>query len=80
MVQSVDEASLRVGGVEFRLPDDPDALVPAGVEPGAVVRVTYRVDATNAAELLLVAVMVEILSPATQDTTADSGAPPPPAG
>ena len=80
-VQSVDQALLRVGGVNFRLPDGDSAVVPSGVEPGAVVRVTYRVDSTNADGPLLVVVMVEVVSLVTQDeAAADSGAPPPPAG
>ncbi len=81
VVQSAEESVLRVGGVEFRIPDDPADLVPGGVEPGAVVRVTYRVDATNPDDPLLLVVMVELIAPATQDTAeAGSGSLPPPAG
>ena len=81
IVQSVEENVLRVGGVEFRIPDDPADLVPDGVEPGAVVRVAYRVDATNPDDPLLVVVMVELIAPATQDAAeAGSGSLPPPAG
>ncbi len=80
MVQSVEASALRVGGVEFRLPDDPADLVPGGVEPGAVVRVTYRVDATNPDAPVLVAVLIELVSPATQEAAAVDGSAPPPVG
>ena len=80
VVQSVDQALLRVGGIDFRLPDGDSAVVPSGVEPGAVVRITYRVDATSVDGPLLVVVMVEIVSLPTQEATAGTGALPPPAG
>ena len=80
-VQSLADGVLRVAGVEIRLPDDPADLVPAGVEPGAVVRVAYRVDTTNVEASLLVAVQIEVIAPATQDAAeAGSGPLPPPAG
>jgi len=81
VVQSVAEGVLQVGGVEFRLPDDAADLVPAGLEPGAVVRIAYRVDTTNLEASMLVAVQIELIAPATQDAAeAGSGPLPPPAG
>ena len=81
VVQSVAEGVLRVGGVEFRLPDHPADLVPAGLEPGAVVRVAYSVDTTNLEASLLVAVRIEVITPADKETAAADGKPlPPPAG
>ncbi len=81
VVQSLAEGVLRVGGVEFRLPDDAADLVPAGLEPGAVVRVAYSVDTTNLEASLLVAVRIEVITPADKETAAADGKSlPPPAG
>ena len=81
IVQSVAENVLRVGGVEFWIPDDAADLVPDGVEPGAVVRIAYRVDATDPDDPLLLVVTVELIAPATEDAAeAGSVSLPPPAG
>jgi hypothetical protein len=81
IVQGIDEGVLRVDGVDFRIPDDRADLVPDGVGSGAVVRVAYRVDATNPDEPLLFVVMVELIAPGTQDAAEAGGTSlPPPAG